>query len=442
MPRKVFISYRRADAKYPARDIHKAFCRTLPRDQVFMDVDSIPPGANFRKTLKDWVDQCEVLLALISSGWIDASDPKTGRRRLDNEGDFVRIEIGEALARDIKVVPVLIDGTLLPDRDLLPDDLKGLVDRQAEFVEYRTFDADVERLIRKLGLSPDKGFRHEMAGHARDVAELMADRRWGRMVAAVVALVLGGYVAAYQFGAPVWWPSFNLAGKTTDAAEATRKADEAEAKRIAEAARDPALSVSPGSGKTFQDRLADGTPCPTCPQMVVVPAGEFLMGSTPSEIVALTKELPRLADRWKAEGPQRRATIPRAFAVGSFAVTFAEWDACIADRGCNGYEPKTEWGRGKQPAINVTWDDAKAYGAWLSRKTGKTYRLLSEAEREYATRAGTTTAFWWGSSISTSQANYNGNYTLAGGAKGEFRGKTVPVDSFAPNPWGLLQRAW
>jgi formylglycine-generating enzyme required for sulfatase activity len=88
----------------------------------------------------------------------------------------------------------------------------------------------------------------------------------------------------------------------------------------------------------------------------------------------------------------------------------------------------------------VSWWEANAYVAWLSRKTKtkKTYRLLSEAEREYVTRAGTTTPFWWGPSISTSQANYNGNYTYYG-AKGEYRQKTVPVDSFDPNPWGLYQ---
>jgi formylglycine-generating enzyme required for sulfatase activity len=77
--------------------------------------------------------------------------------------------------------------------------------------------------------------------------------------------------------------------------------------------------------------------------------------------------------------------------------------------------------------------------AWLSRKTGKAYRLLSEAEREYAARAGTTTPFWWGSSISTTQANYDGNYTYGSGSKGEYRQKTVPVDMFQPNAWGLYQ---
>jgi hypothetical protein len=91
-------------------------------------------------------------LALIGPNWIDAIDRKSGQRRLDNPRDFVRTEIGEALARDIAVVPVLLDGASIPDSDLLPDDLKELVDRQAELVEFRTFDADVERLIRKLRL--------------------------------------------------------------------------------------------------------------------------------------------------------------------------------------------------------------------------------------------------------------------------------------------------
>ena len=92
----------------------------------------------------------------------------------------------------------------------------------------------------------------------------------------------------------------------------------------------------------------------------------------------------------------------------------------------------------RHPVVCVNWNDAKAYAEWLSSKTGKTYRLLSEAEREYVTRAGTTTPFWWGTSITPQQANYNGNFLYAGGgSKGEYRQRTVPVDSFEPNPWGL-----
>jgi formylglycine-generating enzyme required for sulfatase activity len=141
----------------------------------------------------------------------------------------------------------------------------------------------------------------------------------------------------------------------------------------------------------------------------------------------------------RSDEAQATVTIAQPFAVGRFAVTFAEWDACVADGGCNGYRPEDHgWGRDRRPVINVNWDDAKVYIDWLNAKTGKTYRLLSETEREYVTRAGKTTPFWWGPSITSKQANYNGNYTYRGGAKGEFRQQTVPVDSFEANPWGLF----
>ena len=168
--------------------------------------------------------------------------------------------------------------------------------------------------------------------------------------------------------------------------------------------------------------------CSNCPEMVVVPAGTFTMGSPAGE-----------PKRNSEEGPQHTVTFARNFAVGRFALTFDQWEACVADGGCNGYKPDSQgWGRDLRPVINVSWDDAKTYAAWLSKKTGKSYRLLSEAEREYVTRAGATTPFWWGNSISTSQANYNGT-PYWGGAKGEYRGRTVPVDSFEPNPWSLYQ---
>jgi hypothetical protein len=103
------------------------------------------------------------------------------------------------------------------------------------------------------------------------------------LAAAASALILGGYVAAYQLGAPLWWPSFglqpNMPSAPSEADDAAKRKAEAEAKRKAEAARDPALSLMPGSGKTFQDRLADGNPCPLCPEMVVAPAGTFTMGA-------------------------------------------------------------------------------------------------------------------------------------------------------------------
>jgi formylglycine-generating enzyme required for sulfatase activity len=170
--------------------------------------------------------------------------------------------------------------------------------------------------------------------------------------------------------------------------------------------------------------------CDGCPDMVVVPAGSFNMGSPRHE-----SEM-----RGLDEGPQHRIVFSKPFAVGRFSVTFDEWDRCVADDGCKGYRPEDNgWGRGRRPVINVSWDDANAYVTWLSLKTHKNYRLPSEAEREYVTRAGTTTPFWWGASISTKRANYDGRSTYGQEPKGEYRGTTVPVDSFAPNSWGLYQ---
>ena len=181
----------------------------------------------------------------------------------------------------------------------------------------------------------------------------------------------------------------------------------------------------PGSGATdwFKD-------CPVCPEMVVVPAGSFAMGEDkPGQ---LPNDTPL---RW---------TFAKPFAVGRFAVTFAEWDACVDDGGCNGYRPADQdWGRGNRPVINVNWDDATVYTKWLARKTGKPYRLLSEAEREYVARAGTTTPFWWGASIDLDRANYDvpvPSRRMPGVDYSEIRKlrrMTVPVDSFAANPWGL-----
>jgi formylglycine-generating enzyme required for sulfatase activity len=168
--------------------------------------------------------------------------------------------------------------------------------------------------------------------------------------------------------------------------------------------------IKPGSGESFRD-------CPNCPEMVIAPAGGFRMGSLESE-----------ADRLPSEGPQHLVTIAKPFAVGKFAVTFAEWDACVDSGGCSYIPDDKGWGRGDRPVINVSWDDAKVYIAWLSKKTGKSYRLLTEAEREYVARAETATPYWWGASITPDQANYYGG-----------AGKTVPVRSFKPNPWWFYQ---
>ena len=199
--------------------------------------------------------------------------------------------------------------------------------------------------------------------------------------------------------------------------EARQRQEEA-ARRQREEAERRRRQLEPG--RRFRD-------CPGCPEMVVVPAGSFMMGSPPGE-----------AGRDDDDGPQHRVTIAEPFAVGVFEVTFREWGACVSGGGCNGYRPDDKgWGRGDRPVINVSWDDAQAYVRWLSGKTRQRYRLLSESEWEYVARAGTTGPFHTGATISTDQANYDGNYTYGGGRQGVYRKRTVPVGTFSPNGFGL-----
>ena len=164
--------------------------------------------------------------------------------------------------------------------------------------------------------------------------------------------------------------------------------------------------------------------CSDCPAMVTVPAGAFTIGSPANELL-------------RGLETQRRVTIP-AFALSQYEVTFAQWDACVAGGGCRGPAATDEgWGRDNRPAINVTWDMAKSYAEWLSTKTGKAYRLPSEAEWEYAARAGTTTPFSFGETISADQANYNGSTSYGQGRTGSNRQRTQPVGEFPANGFGL-----
>lgn len=180
-------------------------------------------------------------------------------------------------------------------------------------------------------------------------------------------------------------------------------------------------------GSVFQD-------APYAPELVVVPGGRIR----------------------KSELEEQEEFRP-AFAVGRYAVTFEEWDVFIASGGRDQFaaedgargrwrNSKEAWGswddlgrgRGRLPAVNMSWHDAKAYVVWLSHKTGRRYRLLESAEWEYVARTGTVTPYWWGSDISPSQANYDPKQN-PDGMGGSSEGGPVPVDRFEPNPWGLYQ---
>jgi formylglycine-generating enzyme required for sulfatase activity len=218
--------------------------------------------------------------------------------------------------------------------------------------------------------------------------------------------------------------------------------------------------VVPGKGADPQQAFRD---CSDCPDMVVVPAGEFMMGSPPAE-----------QGHGKDEAPQHRVTIAYPFAIGKFEISRKEFEACLSKGRCSA-PPSLEHMAAKQasrrlldalgvdrqaadaveqgaqsearrdlanipedhPASGITWSQAQDYVHWLTEKTGKPYRLPTEAEWEYAARAGTVTPFWWGTAVSRDEAQYDASRPYGGGRAGDASTGVVAVDHFAPNPWGL-----
>ncbi len=199
----------------------------------------------------------------------------------------------------------------------------------------------------------------------------------------------------------------------------------------ASAVKPAAPTPPPAQGRTVGQIFRDA---PWAPEMVVLPSGRFLMGSP-------EREPGRLGN----EGPQHEVTIAYRLAMGKYPVTFEEWDACVADGGTTHTPSDEGWGRGKRPVINVSWDDAQRYVAWLNQKLGMLYdptryRLPSEAEWEYACRAGTTTAYWWGNDFDAERCT--GKFGVRGAIKRVFfdSSGTQPVDALGAasvNPWGL-----
>ena len=192
-------------------------------------------------------------------------------------------------------------------------------------------------------------------------------------------------------------------------------------------------------GSLLRDPFLDGSG--SGPVMAPIPAGRFQMGSPEQERrIAMAAGAQK---NWLArETPQHWVGIERPFALGRYPVTVGEWRAFVL---ATGWQPQGEvdWAvpgfpqSDEHPVVGVTWSDAQKYVAWLSEVTGKRYRLPSEAEWEYACRAGTKTTFNVGDTISTTQANFDGTFTYNGGPRGEFRRGTTPAGSFAPNAWGL-----
>lgn len=377
----IFIGYRREDSQDTAGRIYDRLVAAFGEPDVFKDVDNLPIGTDFGDYILGLLPQCRVFLALIGPGWLDARDA-SGARRIDNPADWVRIEIETALKTPgLQVVPVLVNGARMPREDELPESLRRLARFNAAVVRRDPdFHVDMTRIVAAL---KDRVAPAVALPNVIENTKLPKRMGVGLPAAAVgAAIVLAG----------VWY-----------VLEAGMFGARREAEWVA----------------------SEKTPAKTAP--AAVPA--------PQKAVTPPARLLPAAPRSDAVSQSEMVRIPgQNFEVGRYEVTFAQWDACVAAGGCNGYRPYDNgWGRGDRPVINVSWEDAKAYVQWLSERTGKWYRLPTSAEWEIAARAGSTTHFWWGDQDPVCDRGASNGAQSPNCAPRQ----TVPVGLFQPNGFGL-----
>ena len=236
----VFISYRREDTEGQARALFQDLVARLGRDSVFMDVDSIGLGRDFRTVLQERLATCDVMLALIGRDWVDGKD-KSGRRRLDNPGYFVRIEIAAALKRNIPVTPLLLHGAQMPTVEQLPEDLSDLPYRNGFELSHNRWDSDVQELVKRLGLVARNdtlsGEKTETAAPSRQPAQ----KPWFAIAGAAaiaIAVAVGGFLYYEK----------NSQEKLKAEIEARLAGAKTEAGKLAAEAEIPKANVAAGKG--------------------------------------------------------------------------------------------------------------------------------------------------------------------------------------------------
>lgn len=398
---KIFISYRRGPDSDAAARLYDQLVRHFDTDRLVFDIDAIPLGHDFHDFLDEAVGGCSALLAVIGPGWLGAVN------RLRGEDDWVRIEIAAALARGkaVPVVPVFVNDARMPSAADLPEALAALPRRNGIAIPHAHFNAVV---------------RERLAPALRPLLEMARE-------------------PAPEKRADAFLDAFDTVSDKTRylyyrhlATDEERATLERFGVRIPD--RSDEATAPPAPGTIFRDRLKDGS---KGPEVVVIPSGKFMMGVTEREATQLG-----LLDGMKAAArPTHEVAIAEAFALARYPVTFAEYDHYCTVAGLDRPPVDEGWGRGRRPAINVSWTDAVAYCDWLCAETGSRYRLPSEAEWEYACRAGTATAFSVGDKLGTDLANVKGERPGWFSSGEESRLRTVPVDypGFAPNGFGLVQ---
>ena len=362
---KVFISYRRGDALMEAKNIFNTLAQLMPGGEkdIFLDLHSMRLGEDWQDQLSTKINACEIMLVVIGPDWLSAKDAATGARRLDNPDDFVRFEIATALARKgIRVVPVLMDGAKVPARADLPENIGKLSLMQGIQIRSDMIEDDVARLARLLQL----------------VATNRARPHRDRPVAGPTTLIFAGLAVAAVAGITLVW-AFGLFAPT-------------QASSIAVAADPPPSESIPdlSSQRVVYRMLEPFQDCSACPVMIPLPGGDYDIGAQPGETPA-----------HKDDANGRTVKI-RMFAIGKDEVSHELWSLCVAEGNCKAEVIDDELAsfvpdRAGHPATGISWNDiTKNFLPWLKTKSGVDYRLPSEAEWEYAARAGGRTGkFYW-----------------------------------------------
>ena len=337
---KVFISYRRSESAWAARALFERLRQELG-DRVFID----PEGD---------LEGCAVMLAVIGPTWLGEIRPWLDD---DGEPDRVRSELVRALQRGIPVLPVQVDGAVLPHRDALPQDLKNLCLRDGMALQAACFDDHVALLVREV--------RELLSGRARP-APVPVPAPGPAVVRALPDWMHDE--GADQIGR---WCEFKVGGVVQ--------------------------------------------------RMRWIEPGAFWMGSPLNKAERQSNEL------------RHRVVLTKGFWLADTACTQALWQAVV------GTNPSHFRGDPQLPVERVSWNDIT--GVFLPKLhalvPGLDLELPSEAQWEYACRAGTTTPFSFGLQVTSEQVNFDGNYPYNGGEKSQYRERTVPVKSLPANPWGL-----
>jgi formylglycine-generating enzyme required for sulfatase activity len=386
MAGKIFISYRRSETSWAARALFERLWREFG-DRVFIDIEGLTLGTDYTTVIDAHLDGCEVMLALIGATWLD----EIRRREADAddedaEPDWVRAELARALARDIPVVPVLIEDAKLPLKKELPAELKALRNRHGLELHARLFDAQVGPLVREirkvvgvaeapLPASPFRGEEEDSVGRASAVeapAKALPPAGGG----------LGGGPTILHH--PSW---------------------------MHDQGTDPL-------GRWCEFKVGN-----VVQRMRWIEPGTFWMGSPDDEPGRGSNET------------RHCVTLTRGYWMADTACTQALWQEVM------GSNPSRFTADLQNPVEQVSWNDVT--GLFLpelrDRVPGLNLQLPTEAQWEYACRAGTETPFSFGRQITIDQVNYDGNYPFNGGNKGLYRKKTVPVKALPANAKGLYQ---